>query len=40
VTPARLGLLVFTGDRAKAAGPRKCRTLLGVLGAEDTIVTG
>ena len=40
VTPARLGLLVFTGDRAKAAGPRKCQTRLGVLGAEDTIVTG
>jgi len=40
VTPARLGLLVFTGDRAKAAGPRKCQTRLGVLGAKDTIVTG
>jgi hypothetical protein len=30
----------FVGDRARATGPRHCRTLLGVLGAEDTIVTG
>ena len=40
VTPARLGLLVFIGDRAKATGPRTCQTRLGVLGAHDTIVTG
>lgn len=40
VTPARLGLVHFTGGRAKAAGPLRCRTLLGVLEAEDTIVTG
>src|SRR4029079_17642522 len=40
VMPARLGLLVFTGDRAKAAGPRKCRTRLGVLRAEATTGTG
>jgi uncharacterized repeat protein (TIGR01451 family) len=40
MTPAELGLVHFTGDRARAAGPIRCRTLLGVLGAEDTVVTG
>ncbi len=40
MTPASIGLVHFVGDRARASGPRRCRTLLGVLGAEDTIVTG
>jgi hypothetical protein len=40
VSPGRIGLVSFTGDRSRAAGPTQCRTLLGVLGAEDTVVTG
>ena len=41
VTPAQLGLLHFVGSpRTLVGGGSPCRTLLGVLGAEDTIVTG
>ena len=40
ISPRRLGLLIFSGDRARAVGPLRCRTLLGVLGATDTQVTG
>ena len=41
VTPAQLGLLHFAGSpRTLVGGGSPCRTLLGVLGAEDTIVTG
>jgi uncharacterized repeat protein (TIGR01451 family) len=41
VLPRRAGLFFFTGvPRARTNGGLHCRTLLGVLGAEDTIVTG
>jgi len=40
VSPGSLGLMRFIGDRARAAGPLECQTLLGVLGASDTKVTG
>lgn len=40
VSPRRLGLMLFSGDRARTVGPVHCRTLLGVLGAADTQVTG
>ncbi len=41
MAPSRLGLVVFSssGRVLSARGP-SCRTLLGVLGAQDTIVTG
>jgi uncharacterized repeat protein (TIGR01451 family) len=39
--PPRVGLVVFSSDgRTPPARRSVCRTLLGVLGAEDTIVTG
>ena len=41
VAPQRIGIVHFVGGvRAAAAQRRPCRTLLGVLVARDTIVTG
>ena len=41
VMPTRNGLFFFTGlPRAQTGGGMHCRTLLGVLGASDTRVTG
>lgn len=40
VSPSRLGLVFFTGDRARTRGLLRCRTVLGVLGASATQVTG
>ena len=41
VLPRRTGLFFFTGlPRAQTGGGMHCRTLLGVLGASDTRVTG
>ncbi len=41
VTPAREGIVEFVGGVRNVAAVRpKCRTLLGVLGAQDTPVTG
>ena len=40
ISPGRIGLVSFTGDRSRAGGPKQCRTLLGVRGAQGTIVTG
>lgn len=41
LSPGQLGLVHFLGSpRTVVGGGSPCRTLLGVLGAEDTIVTG
>jgi hypothetical protein len=41
MTPPREGIVRFVGGvRPVASERRECRTLLGVLGAQDTPVTG
>ena len=41
ITPQRAGIVHFVGGlRAVASQRSQCRTLLGVLGSRDTIVTG
>jgi hypothetical protein len=41
VTPTRIGIVQFVGgERLVAGGRSQCRTLLGVLSGEATVVTG